>query len=63
MKRLSVTYAEAKTLNDQAGSGSFMTLKVTSFEVIDTIVVQMESQLEDFEKFHFVELLDEKNNL
>lgn len=50
----------AKALNDQAGSESFMALKILAFEIIDIIVTQMESRFEDFESFHFVELIDEK---
>ena len=38
---------DAKALNNQAGSGSFMALKLLAFEIIDTIVIQMESRFED----------------
>ena len=51
---------DAKALNNQAGTGSFMALKLLAFEIIDTIVIQMKSRFEDINTFNFVELLDDK---
>ena len=48
--------AAAKARNDYAGPESFMTFKITSFEIIDTIVTHLNLKTE---KFHFAELLDE----